>query len=96
MDNSKLYFGSGMGDQHHVVDEGTGRTVALTYNDDGGATAEEIAKRWNAFPELVKFVGMISRNTTTEEAECEDLGNDEAMNGLILCARQLLNTIEHA
>ena len=59
MNNRKLYFGRGTGNQHHVVDEETGKTVALTYSDEGGAVAEEIARRWNERPELVDRIAKL-------------------------------------
>ena len=59
MNNRKLYFGRGTGNQHHVVDEETGKTVALTYSDEGGAVAEEIARRWNERQELVDRIAKL-------------------------------------
>lgn len=40
--------------QAHIYQEdGDGRTVAITYNDDGGQTAEEIVRRYNAYADLL-------------------------------------------
>lgn len=32
-------------------DDGDGKTVAITYSDEGGTNAAELVKRWNAYPE---------------------------------------------
>ncbi len=37
-------------------EDGDGHTIALTYNDEEGRTAAEIAKRWNAYARLVDQV----------------------------------------
>lgn len=34
-------------------DDGDGKTIAITYSDEGGTNAAELVKRWNAYPELV-------------------------------------------
>lgn len=37
-------------------DDGDGKTIAITYSDEGGTNAAELVKRWNAYPELVAFL----------------------------------------
>ncbi len=51
-------------------------------------------KQGNAHSDMAGLIGTIGRMKTTDEAEGMDLGNDEAMNGLILSARTLLNTLK--
>ena len=56
MDTRKLTYREGHEphNQALIYDEDTGVDVAVTYNDDGGATAAELVKRWNAYPELIE------------------------------------------
>lgn len=63
MDTRELTYREGHEphNQALIYDEDAGVDVAVTYNDDGGATAAEIVKRWNAYPELIEKAAALVR-----------------------------------
>lgn len=61
MDTRKLTSRAGYAphDQALIYDETTSVGVAVTYGDQGGQTAAELVRRWNAYPELVAALDMV-------------------------------------
>lgn len=76
--------GADLHGQHQIVAEESPNTVALVYDQvdsNGRATAQEIARRWNAHVDLVKHLdGLL--------VQLEDTG--DALDATIIEARQML------
>lgn len=64
--------------QGELYMEDDGRTVAVTYHDMHGHNAEELAKRWNAYPEHLELLAAI-RLTLAADHATHQSGNLERM-----------------
>jgi len=82
MDTRKLYSRAGSGPHNQAQisqEDGDGRTVAITYNDEGGSTAAELVRRWNAYPELVEALEAVMEAMEWEDSNgLEQAAYDQA------------------
>lgn len=77
MDTRKLEYSKGSEPhcQAQIFQEdGDGKTIAITYSDDNGATAAELVKRYNAYPNLV---GALNGIMVLAEQRAEDFDNGD-------------------
>lgn len=97
MDIRKLTSRTGYAphNQALIYDEATGVDVAVTYSDQDGQTAAELARRWNAFPALVEALRKLHEHAQDTEMDSSEIlqGFSAEADAAMENARSLLNTL---